>query len=360
MAGAAGVSGIGFWSIVFLPWRWAAVPGAALLPAGVLSRTITPIPRRNWRVRFRTCLRGPGRAARRPLLEPLIGRTVEEITTGAVYRLLPEATRRAVSALPRASVREAALRMLERPVPAGASPCGGLLMNPCLAVQWLAVFEQLELPRRLRVYEPCPGSSEPVVLALEIYSNGGGEYVGVNLNRPLAAQLRPKLQHVQSTVRLIEEDATRAAETLAPGGVDVACFHHAINDLLQTAVAEPRGMDTRAVDWWPNERQMIEWLAEEYAADGLAGRGRPALLAAVSRALDLTRPGGVLLFDHWTWQGHREQPWFPWELFCDLIPLARGWIGEARLPVEEVALPGKDPRWWMALRRLPAAPATVP
>ena len=71
----------------------------------------------------------------------------------------------------------------------------------------------------------------------------------------------------------------------------------------------------------------------------------------MEQAVAMLKPGGYLLFDHWTWEGHHVQEWFPWELFCDLIPLARGWIGEAGLPVEECPLAGRDPRWWMCLRR---------
>ena len=110
-------------------------------------------------------------------------------------------------------------------------------------------------------------------------------------------------------------------------------------------------MDTRTVDWWPNERQMIEWLAEDEAAGRLDERARPALLSAVRNAVELVKPGGYLLFDHWTWVGHREMDWFPWDLFCDLIPLARDWIGEAGMPLAEIPLAGRDPQWWMCLGR---------
>lgn len=281
----------------------------------------------------------------------LVERMVGEVSQGGVFALLSDETQAQVRALTEDEVRGAAVRMETRPIPAGNTEAGRLLMNPLLAVQWRALFEALELPHRLTLYEPCAGSSEPIVLAADLHCEGAADYTTLNLNRPLAAQLRPKLGKIRSRVRIVEEHAARAAEYLAPGSVNVACFHHAINDLLQTAVSEPRGMDTSTVDWWPNERQMIEWLAEEYAADRLEGRGKPALLAAVGEAMELTRSGGYLLFDHWTWLGHKEQSWFPWELFCDLIPLARGWIAEANLPLEEIPIQGRDPQWWMCFRK---------
>jgi len=42
--------------------------------------------------------------------------------------------------------------------------------------------------------------------------------------------------------------------------------------------------------------------------------------------------------------------WFPWDLFYNLIPMARGWIAECGLPLTEIRLPGVDPQWWMILQ----------
>ncbi|MFH1566354.1 MAG: hypothetical protein ABIL09_00020, partial [Gemmatimonadota bacterium] len=225
-----------------------------------------------------------------------------------------------------------------------------LVRRAAYAAQYLELFGFLGLPVELAVYEPAAGASDSVAVAVEAYSHGGGRYATVNLNRPLRDELRRKAAHLRLRLDIVEDHAQRVGAHFAAASFDAACFHHAINDILQTAASEPRGMDTTVVDWWPNERQMIEWLAEDYAADGLAARGRPELLAAVAGAVELVRPGGYLLFDHWTSLAARERAWFPWDLFCDLIPLARGWIAASGLPLEEVLLPGADPRWWMCQR----------
>ena len=67
-------------------------------------------------------------------------------------------------------------------------------------------------------------------------------------------------------VDIVEDNAANLPEHCAAGSVDLICFHHAVNDLLQTAVAHTRGMDTVTVDWWPNEEQMIRWLDQSYKA----------------------------------------------------------------------------------------------
>ena len=57
---------------------------------------------------------------------------------------------------------------------------------------------------------------------------------------------------------------------MASGSTHVAWFHHATNDILQTADAKAHGMDTTELDWWPHERQVIESMAVEHYVAGPA------------------------------------------------------------------------------------------
>jgi hypothetical protein len=95
---------------------------------------------------------------------------------------------------------------------------------------------------------------------------------------------------------------------------------------------------------------MIEWLAEETAAGRLEGAPRTAVLGALSHAATLLKPGGAILVDHWTWEAYRNVDWFPWDLFQQIIPLARRWVAEANLPLSEITLKDRDPQWWLAYR----------
>jgi SAM-dependent methyltransferase len=218
------------------------------------------------------------------------------------------------------------------------------------------------------------GGSTPVIIAAEAHSGGRGKYFTINLNKKLAAELKRKIGHVavgagaggatsrtpkmarfapsrlRMNIRIIEDNAQRALAHLEPNSFDVACFHHAVNDILETAVSEPRGMDTTAVDWWPNERQMIEWLAEDHKSGLIEQRGKPELMQIISDAIRLVRSGGYLIFDHFNWCKFIGVDWFPWDLFYNLIPMTRRWVAEAKLPVAEVSLPGVDAQWWMILR----------
>ena len=285
------------------------------------------------------------------MTDEALARITQLVGEGEVFQALPRESQDAIRALSRAELEAGLRRVTTRPIPGEVSQGSRLLLNPCLAAQWASVFEALALPRNLHVYEPCTGSSEPVLLATQIHSGGAGSYVSVNLNQPLAAELHAKIQKLTIAIRLIEDDAAAADLSQMSGSFDVACFHHALNDLLQTAVAEDHGWDTRQLDWWAAERQMIEWLAEEAAAGRLEGRPKQAVVGAVRNAIELLKPGGVLLCDHWTWEAYRHVPWFPWELFQQLIPLARRWIHEEGLPVEEIPFPEADQQWWFAFRK---------
>lgn len=272
-------------------------------------------------------------------------RVAREISEGAIYHCMSNEARNELAGV--SGIEEKVAGALQHPKPLDICMP---VFNAVLAAQYYEVFEALQPPRTMNVYEPCVGASCPVILATEAYGGGQAGYLAINLNRKLREELQPKIAHLKTPIRIVEDNAQRALDYLEPGGFDAACFHHAVNDILQTAVSEPRGMDTTAVDWFPNERQMIEWLAEDARAGLLDQRGKPELMQIVRDAARLVRPGGYLLFDHWNWQRFVGVDWFPWDLFYNLIPTTRKWIAESGLPLSEIFLDGVDPQWWMTLR----------
>ena len=286
------------------------------------------------------CEDGP---ATGPLWAP--SHMAELISRGAIYRVLSAAARTELDHIGDLPARvECALT---DPKPLDISMP---VLDAVLAAQYYTVFQSLALPNNLRVYEPCVGASCPVLLAAQAHGGDSASYLSINLNRPLREKLLDKIAHLSLSVTVIEDNARAALGHVPPASMDVACFHHAINDILQTAVSEPRGMDTTTVDWFPNERQMIAWLAEDAAAGRLAERAKPELLHIVSDAVQLVRPGGYLVFDHFNWCRFIGVDWFPWDLFYNLIPMTRAWVSEAQLPLSEIFLPGVDPQWWMVLQ----------
>lgn len=256
-----------------------------------------------------------------------------------------------VDQLSAADLRTGAQQVLARPQKAEFIPGARPLSRRLLAAQWTLLLEGLDWPAAPRVLELCAGGSDPVVVALDVLFGAEAEYLTVNLNRKLAAELQERLDGLQLRAQIIEDDAQNVPTLFPEPAFDCICFHHAVNDILETAVAEAHGWDTRDLDWWPNERQMIEWLDQQYQADGLAAVGLPALRAIFEAAAQVVKPGGALCFDHWTWEYHLGLDWFPGDLFNNLIPLAREVALSLSVPLVEITPEILDRRWWMVLQR---------
>ena len=276
-------------------------------------------------------------------------RVTQAICDGPIFQSMGEGARAELAAID--DIAGKVVGALQNPKPLDICMP---VFNAVLAAQYYEILEALQPPKDFAVYEPCVGASCPVILAAEAYSAGRARYLTINLNRPLREQLQAKIAHLRMHVRIIEDNAQHALQHLEPHSFDVACFHHAVNDILQTAVSEPRGMDTTTVDWFPNERQMIEWLAEDAEAGLLDQRGRPELMQIIGDAVRLVRPGGYLIFDHFNWRRFIGVDWFPWDLFYNLIPMTRAWIAGSGLPLSEITLEGADPQWWLVLQAIDA------
>ncbi len=218
-------------------------------------------------------------------------------------------------------------------------------------LQWLSAMRAAGMKRDAYVLEPCAGSDPPVVMASCVHTRGRGRYVTVNLNRPLAALLRERTSHLEFELTIIEDDAANLPRHFGREKFDFVAFHHAVNDILQTAVAHDRGVDTTMIDWWPGQMDMIRHMVRYFESGRIEDVGRPELVRIASVAVEAVRPGCHVVFDHHTWKGHAAIADFPHGLFHELIPIARRWIHEAGLPVKEVHFEGFDDRWWMFLKK---------
>lgn len=65
----------------------------------------------------------------------------------------------------------------------------------------------------------------------------------------------------------------------------------------------------------------------------------------------LLKKGGYMIFDNCTYAGY-ESMGYSSEFHSSYINLAREWIKEAQLGLEEVEMPSYDSKWWMVLRKV--------
>ncbi len=279
--------------------------------------------------------------------------TTEELaamaTDGPVGQRYP--AEESLRGLSREALLTSAAHILARPQRAELDPRARPLTNRLLATQWVKVLGCLDLPDRVEVMELCAGGSEPVVIALDVLFGDRAHYRTINLNRRLAAELRQKTARLDLRMEVIEDNAVDLRRHFRAASFDLIAFHHAVNDILETAVAAAHGFDTRDIDWWSDERMMIEWLDQQDRADSLRSVGLPELTSIIGAAASVTRPGGYLVFDHWTFEHYLQTDWFPSELFTRLIPIAREVAMGVEAGLEEVTPEGLDPQWWMVLRR---------
>ena len=274
-----------------------------------------------------------------------IQRIAKLISVGAIYGVLNEELQATVAALTANDMVDKIQGTIGYPS-RFTQPFWALV----LAAQYYALFEVLDLPKAHAVYEPGAGAEPPVLIASTAFGEGRSRYTTINLNQQLHAKLMNALQDRSLNHRIIADNAQAAFDYLEPSTIDIACFNHSINDILQTAVAEAKGMDTAIVDWFAEERQMIEWLDAAFRSNTIETVGKKELLQIIGDTATLVRSGGYLIFFHCVFEGMQELTWFPWEFYSDLIPITRNWIRASTLPLEEVYLPNIDPRWWMILK----------
>ena len=54
-------------------------------------------------------------------------------------------------------------------------------------------------------------------------------------------------------IRVVEDDAANIGLYYPESSFDVVAFHHAINDIIQTIIADREDIDTVNQDWWTIE-----------------------------------------------------------------------------------------------------------
>ncbi|MDH7569990.1 MAG: class I SAM-dependent methyltransferase [Armatimonadota bacterium] len=274
---------------------------------------------------------------------------LELVLEGPLERLWTAEERERLGRFTPCELLAGAREMLARPQPAHPSPAARAVNGPILAAQWLALFRDLDLPRDAFVVEVCAGGSPPVVLALAAHAPNRGRYVGVNLNRGLGEQLRARAAALPVDALFVEANARRLGDYVGHATADCVAFHHAVNDILQTAVADAEGIDTVDLEWWPNERRLIELTAAYEKAGLLHSVGWETVREIAAAAAQAVKPGGYLLFDHWTSGGYLNAEWFPKTLFSEMIPHTRALL--CPLALREVTPPHLERQWWMVLQR---------
>jgi len=209
---------------------------------------------------------------------------------------------------------------------------------------WLRLLRILELPPGASVFELAPGGDDALMRALAQHDQRA-QLASLDFSLRTGSEphafgaaslsLRVLLSHLRERVKVCS--------------VDLIAFRHAVEDIVQAAVAQEDATDPFSPTQGDRPAP-LRALRAYWRSGDLERVVVPQFLEIVKACCVALRPGGQLLFSHQVLDcdlslGH------PLELYADYIPLARRWIATARLPLREIVLNEFDPHWWLCLQR---------
>lgn len=156
---------------------------------------------------------------------------------------------------------------------------------------------------------------------------------------------------MQLDVTIIQDDGANIMNYYDGESFEVIAFHHALNDIIQTIIAEIEGIDTIHNDWWTIEPQLLQAVMAYHNSGQLKRAAYEPFIRIIDTCNRLLKKGGLMIFDNCTYAGY-ESLGYSSEFHSAYISLAREWIHEANLGLEEVEMPAYDGKWWMVLRKI--------
>ena len=215
---------------------------------------------------------------------------------------------------------------------------------------WIEVLKKLSIDEDATVVEIAPGAGTSIVTAFDVISTGKGKYVSFNLNKKLTLDFKTQTEDLNLDIRIFEDDAKNVLAYIPNETVDMVAGNHAINDILETIIANKEGLDTIEEDYF----EIAPRLIREYEKAYLNGTLRNLVFEDfidIIRAIYLTlKPTGYLVLNYYI---------YPVEIDLGgsvpvrsaFVNLARQWISEADIGFETVSLDGFDPKWWGFFRK---------
>lgn len=217
---------------------------------------------------------------------------------------------------------------------------------------WYHIFKTLNLPADMRVYEIAAGDSIYVPQASEAYSAGQSHYVTLNLNKELTRNFISKTEKMGIDIRVIEDNGINVLHYFAENTFDVIAFQHAVNDIIQTIVADIDGIDTLHNNWWEIEPQMLRAVYTRYKAGTLKETAYEKFIDIIRVCSLSLKKGGYMVFDNCTFNATYDEAVYSMEFHSLYIDMVREWIAEAGLGLKEVNIDGYKSKWWMILRKI--------
>lgn len=213
--------------------------------------------------------------------------------------------------------------------------------------KWAELFALWYKNEPFTLLEVASGDADMIPQTMS-RTNPTSDYLTANMNVKLNESLLKKTAGLDIKLRLIDDDAANIKQYVLPNSVDMVAFQHGVNDVIQAILCGQNGVDTTYSDWMKTLPKMIELLQEEIKNGTLEAHVKVPFLGLISNLLELLKPDGVIAIHHYMFQ--LDLDWgYPAELFENIVPMVRHWIGD--LCCREISVEGFDPQWWLFLKK---------
>ncbi len=277
------------------------------------------------------------------------GKLAVKLKSGDFDKYVPSAARELIDGADTETLEAHVRRVMTSPI-RYANAFDRPLYQLYFTASWAELYKTLYKDKKLSILEVATGDAAYVVNALEHAFPSCGEYVTFNLNKKLSASFIAKNSGKAVNIKVIEDDGMNVLNYYAENSFDFIAFHHAINDIVQTIIAETEGIDTINCDWWEKEPEMLRAVMKHHRQGTLKQNAYGGFIKLIEVCSRVLKSGGYMVFDNRTF-AIAEDIGYSTEFHDSYINLARSWINESLLPLSEISIDGYDAKWWMILKK---------
>lgn len=217
-------------------------------------------------------------------------------------------------------------------------------------VMWYKALRNAVGEDTVNVLEVASGDEDMIPQVMDRIFNKESQYVSFNMNKKLTQEFYLRTKELEISMLVIEEDAKYIPDYFGPNYFDVVAFQHSINDVIQAILCHKEGIDTIDTDWMKLLPHMIKVMQTELQEGTLEQHVKSGFLSLITNCMETLTQNGIMIFSHYMFQLDLDLG-YPYELWHDMLPMARKWILESDLMLEEIEFEGFDKQWWMFLKK---------
>jgi len=198
---------------------------------------------------------------------------------------------------------------------------------------WLRILDSFQVPTDGSVVELAPSGDDTLSHAL----------AQRNPRASLAKLSIPPSVGVRAAL------AAQVRDQIAPLSTHLIAIRHAVDDIVDATIARHEGLGL-LLPAETRQAAVVRAVRAYWRSGDLERVVAPELVGVVGELCPALRPAGRLVFSHEVVDSDLRLGQ-PLDLYVEYIPLTRRWLAGADLPLQEIALDGFDPHWWLFLKR---------